>query len=519
MGTKTHVLAIDNGTQSVRALLFDLTGKLSSRVQLQLEPYYSTQPGWAEQDVKYFWEHLCRACRQLLAESDVPVDAIAGMAVTTQRACMVNLDRTGEPLRPMISWLDQRRATAFRPVGGLMGAVFKLAGVEQTIRYLQGESEANWLAENQPHIWEKTHKFLFLSGYHIFRLTGQYHDSAASQVGYVPFDYKRLTWCGGNSWLWRLAPVQQSMLPRLFKPGEQLGTVTEQASRETGLPAGLPVIAASTDKACEILGSGCLDPQTAALSYGTTATINTISRKYVEVKPRIPPYPAPVPDAYSTEIMIYRGYWMVNWFKKQFALREQQLAAEQGIEPESLFDELVNAVPPGSMGLTLQPYWSPGLSMPEAKGAIIGFGDVHTRAHIYRAILEGLAYGLRDGLEQIEKRRGIKVQRLTVAGGGSRSNAAMQLTADIFGLPVSRPHTYEASGLGAAMAAAVGLGLQPDFETAVAEMTHTERVFEPIPQNRSVYDSLYRRVYLEMYSRLQPLYREIQKITGYPAQI
>jgi ribulose kinase len=136
------------------------------------------------------------------------------------------------------------------------------------------------------------------------------------------------------------------------------------------------------------------------------------------------------------------------------------------------------------MGLTLQPYWSPGIREPgvEAKGAMIGFGDVHTRAHIYRAILEGLAYALRQGMEKIEKRSKVSIKRLRVAGGGSQSDAAMQLTADIFGLPAERPHVYEASGLGAAICCAVGLGLHADFPTAIAAMTRVGAVFMPRPE-------------------------------------
>ena len=199
-------------------------------------------------------------------------------------------------------------------------------------------------------------------------------------------------------------------------------------------------------------------------------------------------------------------------------MRERQLAADRGIEAEALFDELVDAAPPGSMGLMLQPYWSPGVKMPgpEAKGAVIGFGDVHTRGHLYRSILEGLAYGLREGAERTARRSKVPMTDLRVAGGGSRSNAAMQLTADIFGLPATRPHTYEASGLGAAINVAVALGLHQDFPTAVAEMTRAGQVFEPDPENQRLYDALYHEVYLKMYDRLKPLYRKIQDITGYP---
>jgi len=209
---------------------------------------------------------------------------------------------------------------------------------------------------------------------------------------------------------------------------------------------------------------------------------------------------------------------MVSWFKQEFGLRERHLAEERGIEPETLFDELVESVPPGSMGLMLQPYWSPGVKQPgpEAKGSIIGFGDVHTRAHIYRAILEGLAYALREGKEKIEKRSGVKITTLRVAGGGSRSDAAMQLTADVFGIPAERPHTSETSGLGAAIDAAVGLGLHPDFETAVQAMTRVGEVFQPRPEAWALYERLYSEVYLKMYPQLQPLYQTIREITGYP---
>jgi sugar (pentulose or hexulose) kinase len=173
------------------------------------------------------------------------------------------------------------------------------------------------------------------------------------------------------------------------------------------------------------------------------------------------------------------------------------------------------------MGLTLQPYWTPGLRSPgpEAKGAIIGFGDVHTRAHLYRAILEGLAYALREGKDRIEQRSHVAVTELRVSGGGSQSDAAMQLTADIFGLPTARPHLYETSGLGAAIDAAVGLGLHPDFDTAVREMTRVGTVFQPDVERQKIYDRLYERVYKQMYRRLKPLYEEISEITGYPGRV
>jgi sugar (pentulose or hexulose) kinase len=170
------------------------------------------------------------------------------------------------------------------------------------------------------------------------------------------------------------------------------------------------------------------------------------------------------------------------------------------------------------MGLMLQPFWSPGMREPglEAKGGIIGFGDVHTRAHIYRAILEGLAYALREGRERIEKKNGVRMTLLKVSGGGSQSDLALQLTADIFNLPVERPHTYETSALGAAMDAMVGLGIHADMTTAIGKMTRVGRRFEPDPATAAIYERLYTGVYKKMYAQLQPLYKTIREITGYP---
>ena len=518
--TKDLILAIDFGTQSVRVLLFDLQGNLLLKQRAPVQSYFSTAPGLAEQHPPVFWEALCQACQSLMARLDqgelpgVDRQRIAGVALTTQRSTLINLDKDGQPLRPAIHWLDQRRTENLPPLGGLWGLAFKLSGMTPTVAYLQAEAEANWIARNQPEIWAKTYKYVYLSGYLTYRLTGRLVDSTGCQVGYMPFDYKKSHWASRWDWKWQVLPIKPDILIDLQPPTSILGEITPEAAQATGLPQGLSLIAAASDKACEVIGAGCLEPHTGCISYGTTATINTTHHRYIEVIPLIPPYPSAIPGSYTVEFQIYRGYWMVNWFKQEFGQHEQQIAAERGVEPETLFDELVNSVPPGSQGLILQPYWSPGLKVPgpEARGAIIGFGDVHTRAHLYRAILEGLAYALREGAERTSKRSGVPITELRVAGGGSQSKAAMQLTADIFGLPASRPHLYEASGLGAAIDAAVGLGLHADFASAIKAMTRLGDTFEPNPKNHAIYNELYRQVYLQMYDRLRPLYERIRNI-------
>jgi len=508
------ILAIDNGTQSVRALIFDLRGNLIAKKRIPIQPYFSKKPGWAEQNPGVFWEAVCQACQGLWTMDGVDKSAIVGVGLTTQRSTVINLDKDQKPLRPAIVWLDQRRTENLDPVGGLWGLLFKIAGMKETVRYLQAEAEINWIKTHQPEIWEKTDKFVYLSGYLTYKLVGKVIDSTGCQVGYMPFDYKAQEWARPSDWKWDALEIKREMLLDLVEPTAILGHITQEAALVTGIPEGLPLIASAGDKATEVIGAGCLEPHIGCLSYGTTATINTTHQKYVEVIPLIPPYPSAVPGAYSLEVQIYRGFWMVSWFKDEFGQVEKRKADELGIEAEVLFDELLQTVPAGAEGLILQPYWSPGLKIPgpEAKGAVIGFGDVHSRAHFYRAIIEGLTYALREGADRTEKRSHIPITALRVAGGGSQSPGAMQITADVFGLPVSKPHVYEASGLGAAIDVAVGLNLHPDFKSAVGEMTRLGETFEPDLSRHQMYNALFERVYKRMYRQLKPLYNEIRDI-------
>ncbi len=340
----------------------------------------------------------------------------------------------------------------------------------------------------------------------------------ASQVGYVPFDSKRQRWAAPRDLKWKLFGVKRELLPELVPAGQSIGRIGAEAASQTGIPEGLPVYASGADKACEVLAAGAWTPELAVLSYGTTATINTCNSRYVEPIAFLPAYPAAAPGRYNSEIMVQRGYWMVNWFKEQFAAHEVIEAEKQGVAPEVLFERMLETTPPGNMGLILQPFWNPGVRIPgpEAKGAMIGFGDVHNRAHMYRAIVEGIAFALREAAARLERRNGVKIQRLKVAGGGSQSDGVMQTTADILGIPAERPHTFETSGLGAAMNAAVGAGLYASHAEAQARMSQPGRIFLPRAQNAELYTRLYSGVYTKMYPQLARLYRSIRHITNYP---
>lgn len=497
------VLAVDVGTQSVRALAFDRAGTLHGRARVALEPpFHVPQPGWAEQDAAVWWRALADACNEVVRQ--VGAQALAALALTTQRGSIVAAREDGTPLRPAIVWPDQRLCGHPPPLGAGWSLLFALGGARGLVQGLQRQAEVNWLAEHEPAL--AAERITLLSGWLSHRLVGDWVDSTACQVGYLPFDYRRQRWAAPGAWQWRALAIRAAQLPRLLPPGALLGALDARAAADCGLPPGLPVVAAAADKACEVLGAGAAAPGVAHLSLGTAAAINATGARYREVQRLLPAYPAALPGAFNSEIHVERGFWLVRWFLREFGADERDLEA------------LLAATPPGAMGLLALPHWSPGLRDPgpEAKGALIGFGDVHGRAHVYRALVEGLLMQLRRGRDTIERRSGRRLARLVVSGGGSCSDGVLQIAADVFGQVAERPRLADASALGAAMLAAQQLGWWPDAAVAAQAMAGPVDRFEPRPEAVQLYDRLYAEVFGPLAGRLRPLNRRIRRLFGYP---
>lgn len=510
------LLAIDCGTQSLRGIIFSVKGELLERVQIEYEPYFCQSPGRAEQDPQIYWDSLVNACKILKTNNGKAFSSIAGVGITALRNTMINVDENINPLRPAIVWLDQRRAEPFFANKGWLGLGIRALNLEHLVWGTQAQGKCNWIRQNQPLIWEKTHKYLQVSGFLNARLTGNFTDSTASQVGHLPFSYKKQKWAGPWELPARLFPIEADKLPELAVPGEIIGQITARAAGRTGLDMGIPVIACGSDKGCETLGAGVLTDNMASLSFGTTATIQTTSNKYVEAIRFMPAYPAPVPGLFNSEVEIFRGFWMINWFKNEFAQKESDAAQKEGVPTEDVLNQFLEQTEPGAMGLVVQPYWAPGLDHPNAKGAMIGFGGVHTKAHIYRAVIEGLGFALNEGREKIQRKTRTRIEKAAVSGGASQSDEICKITADIFNIPMIKGRTHETSALGAAILAAKGLGMYSSLDQAVENMIQVSRVFVPDPDHAQIYQELYSRVYKKMYKALDPLYSQIQQITGYP---
>lgn len=505
-----NAFVVDIGTQSMRGIVFDHHGNMLAKKQVKYKPYLSRKNGYMEQDPEMYWEVMCEICRDINKNHpDIMKDVVA-MSVDTFRDTAVLLDKDKQVLRNAILWSDQRMAKLDTKLPLLQRLAFSVVGMTRSINAIRKKIKTTWIRQNQPEIWAKVDKVVHLSAFINYKLTDNLVDCYASSIGHLPFYNKKKRWFKSHELLFPIFELPLSMMIPLVAPGEVMGTITQQASELTGLPAGLEVVASGSDKGCETLGVGCVGNDVASISFGTSSTVQFSTKRYFEPEPFMPAYPSVLKDYYNPEVQIFRGYWMISWFKNNFAQHLEKKAEESGKSVEELMNEEMAAIPAGSEGLVLQPFWQAGLTTPEAKGAIIGFTDFHTRAHVYRAIVEGIDFALREGLERMERRGKMKIKYISVSGGGSQSDLICQIAANVFNKPVRRVQTYETSALGAAIVVMTAKGVYGNPEQAVKEMVHYTDTFMPQPQCVKKYDEIYKKVYLKLYSKLQRFYLKLE---------
>lgn len=502
------VLTFDVGTQSARAVLVDLSGNILFKAQKQYDPpYYSRNPGWAEQRPDFYWETICQCASEVRTEAGERWRDIKAVTITTIRATSICLDKDNKPLRDAIVWLDNRQAKCKTKLPTHLRALFALLGISNLIELQRKAAHCNWIHENEPETWAKTAHFVQLSTYLCYKMCGCLADADASCCGRIPFDNKTRTWMKKDNPSRCLFDIRDDQFFDIVKPETVLGGVTEQASKETGIPAGIPLIATGSDKNCETLGLSVITNDKAALSFGTTATIEFSTDSYVEPEPFMPAYCSVLEGRWTPEKEVMRGYWLVSWFKREFAAKECMEAERLGVSAEELLNKRLHEVPAGCNGLLLQPYFTPDTDMPFARGAAIGLSDVHTRIHLYRAIIEGINFCLYTGMRKMEKRAKTKIKTLYVAGGGSQSAEICQITADMFGLPVVRTQTHEACGVGSAMIAFKALGYFSSYAEACSAMVQETFRYEPDMRLHEFYDKMNFHVFNRVFNRLLPLYK------------
>lgn len=328
----------------------------------------------------------------------------------------------------------------------------------------------------------------------------------------MPFCTKRLDWANKKDIEGKIFHVESDKLFDLVDPGDLIGNLTEEAAKLLNLPVGIPVIATGSDKACETLGVGCLNTKSVSVSLASMVTVQTTTDEYFQLYKYGTVFPAAVKGKYTPELGIHRGFWLVSWFVNEFAELEKKESQEKNISIEKILNEKLNKVSPGSDGLLLQPYWLSDVRHPGATGTLIGLNDVHTRIHFYRALVEGLGYSIKEGIQSIEKKTHKRVEKIALSGGGSQSEILCQMLANIFDRTVYVVQSHETSGLGAALLSYVHLGVYKNVEEAVDGMVHITKTYEPVKEVAEVYEKLYENIYKLTYKRLQPVYRKMEEM-------
>lgn len=456
---KKYIIAIDGGTQSTKVLIFDTEGNVICEGVQALKPFYLAEPNIVLHPDDDLWDSLIVACRKALKNFPGKMSDIIGVGLCTIRCCRALLKEDGTLAYPVLSWMDKR------------------------------------LSEPYKHDIPEVRYVTTTSGYITHRLTGNFKDTAANYEGQWPVDRDKWCWSDDPSVI-EMYNVPRSMLLDLVVPGEILGTVTAEASRLTGIPEGIPVVATANDKAVEMLGCGPIDKTTAVVSLGTyiaammqgTTNIGEANNYYANM--------ASIPGKYIYESKgIRRGMWSVSWIKNLLGSDPANEAKKQGISTEDYLNNLAKSIPAGCDGLMTVPEFLAPVNMPYKRGIMIGFSGHHTGIHMYRSVLEAIALTMYNNTIAMADELGIKLERIIISGGGSKGDLFMQIFSDVFGLPAYRNVASSAVGVGDAICVCVGLGIYKDFDEAASKMIKVRDVFKPNEANTEIYAKMNEQVY------------------------
>jgi sugar (pentulose or hexulose) kinase len=454
-----YLIGIDCGTQSAKVVVFDADGRAVATGRQSLRPMERPRHGVVLHPDDDLWEATAVASREAMAAFDGDPADIAGIGICPIRCNKAFLRADGSLVEPMMSWMDDR---AYRP-------------------YLPGGDVACATTA---------------SGYFARRLTGRTVDTAANNIELQwPIDADTWSWSDDPEVLARHG-VPRELLVELVMPGAVIGPLSAEAAAVTGMPAGVPVVHTANDKAVEMLGTGSLGPTTALVSLGTYIAGMVHGDRHVPSPQHFWTNFASIPHRYLYESNgVRRGMWTLTWFLDLLGPEMADRAAGSGVTREEYLEREAAVVPAGSDGLMTVLDWLASTDKPFRKGMMLGFDARHTRGHVYRSILEAIALTMRHHVDAMCDELGVELTELVVSGGGASSPLFVQIFADVFGIPTSRPVGGGGAALGAAMCAAVGTGVHPDFDTAAAAMAAPRERFRPDAANGEVYDRMADTVY------------------------
>ena len=498
-GSEGALIGLDVGTTGARALACDLNGTLLATATEEY-PLATPRPGWTEQDPEAWWASAQAVLRRVTSEIAVPV---LGLGLTGQMHGSVFLDAADQVIRPALLWNDQRTARQCAAITERVGAdrLLRITG-NPAITGFQAP-KILWLRDEEPAAYAKVRQVLLPKDYVRLRLTGERATDASDASGTLLLDLHARNW--SDEILDRLE-IPRTWLPRVHEGPDVTGMITTAAAAVTGLSAGIPVAAGGGDNAASAVGNGIVSEGVISSSIGTSGVIFADS-----ATPRIEPYGRihafchAVPARYHVMGVTLSAGGSFRWWRD---------AGAGGLD----YDEMVAVAaqaPAGSEGLVFLPYLAgertPHLD-PSARGAFVGLELRHTRAHLTRAVMEGVVYSLKDCLDLIIHMN-VPVRQIIATGGGARSEAWRQLQADVFGLPVHRNRVDEGPALGAALLGGVAAGVYADVREACSHIQFDPDVTEPDAARHTLYEQ-YHAVYADLYAANAPAMHRLGRLSS-----
>jgi xylulokinase len=498
-----YLLGLDVGTSGAKAVLIADDGRVVASAT-ESYPLSTPQPLWSEQDPTDWWRGSRAALKRVVRDSGVACDAIIGLGLTGQMHGAVFLDAQDQILRPALLWNDGRTAAQCDAITQRVGGerLIQIAG-NPALTGFQAP-KVLWLRDHEPQQYARVRHVLLPKDYLRLLLTGEYASDVSDAAGTLLLDLQQRDW---SNELLEALDIPRVWLPQVYEGPDVTGRLRQSVAEELGLPAGMPVIAGGGDNAAAAIGTGIIRDGVISASIGTSGVLfahsDAIRR---DPQGRLHTFCHAVPEAYHLMAVTLSAGGAFQWLRTTVRAVAPDLSYEQLVA-------LAAATPPGADGLLFLPYLSGERTPhrdPLARGAFVGLTVRHTLGHMARAVMEGVVFSLRDGL-QIMRELGLRIDDVRVTGGGARSALWRQMQADIFGHPVTLMRAEEGPAFGAALLAGVGAGLYPDVAVAVATAVRTSDAVEPQPTSQRMYDELY-GVYRTLYAALTPAYKALAKV-------
>jgi xylulokinase len=494
MTNRVFFLGLDVSTTGAKALLIDGAGVVVSSATTDL-PLSTPSPLWSEQSPLDWWEGIVQSIRQVLTDAGVSGTQVRGVGMTGQMHGLVLLDAAGHVLRPAILWNDQRTGAQCDEIRNRLGKarLIQLTGNDALTGFTA--PKILWVREHEPEVYAKIAQILLPKDYIRYQLTGDFATDKAGAAGTLLMDIKSRNW---SPEMLDALEIASGWLPRTHEGPEVTGKVCAEAAEATGLRPGTPVVGGGGDQAAQAVGVGAVEPGIVALTLGTSGVVfASTSGPFVEPEGRLHAFCHAVPDRWHLMGVMLSAAGSLRWYRDTLA-------------PSFDFDALLAPaaeVPAGSGGLLFLPYLTGERTPhpdPLARGAFVGLTVRHGQAHMTRAVLEGVAFGLRDSFELIKSAGLAEIRQVRVSGGGAKSPLWRQILADVFDADLVTVNTTEGAAYGAALLAGVGAGAWPDADTACRATVKVTGTASPRREVAAEYEGLY-RYYQQLYPALKAI--------------